>query len=249
MIYIHPQAEPFYIAGGSSKKAVLLIHGFTASPSEMYPLAETLREKLDCTVSGILLPGHGSHPRFLNRTTWKEWFNAVQGELEYLLGHYEQVYAVGLSMGGLLAIYAGLCMHHLCGVVSINAPIINRFQITNLAPVLQWVCPYFPKPKRQKPYLQGKKRFAYDVYPLKALSSMLELRQLIKKEISKLNVPTLLIQSQQDETVASRSLEWLSERITQAPLAVMRLEKSGHIATMGPEQELLASRIAQFINS
>lgn len=248
MIYIHPLAEPFFMQGESSNKAVLFIHGFTASPSEMHPLAVALREKLDCTVSGVLLPGHGSHPRFLNRTTWRDWFNTVQGELEYLLGNYDQVYAVGLSMGGLLAIYAGICMSQLRGVVSINAPVINRHPITNLAPALQRVCPYLPKPNRHRPYLQGKKRFAYDVYPLKALGSMWELRQLVKKEISQLTVPILLIQSQQDETVDPRSLEWLSERITQAPRAVMRLENSGHIATMGPELELLAGKVVQFIN-
>jgi len=214
----------------------------------MYPLALAIREKMDSTVSGILLPGHGSHPGFLNRTTWQEWFKAVEGELAYLLEHFEQVYAVGLSMGGLLAMRAGICLPQLSGVVSINAPIINRFWVTNLAPVLQRIFLHFPKPKRQRPYLQGKNRFAYHVYPLKALSSMLELQQLVKKEIAKLTVPILLIQSQQDESVHPRSLEWLSERI-KAPQHVMRLEKSGHIATMGPEQELLAGRVVQFINS
>lgn len=215
----------------------------------MYPLAVALRKKLDCTVSGVLLPGHGSHPRFLDRTTWPEWFNTVQGELAYLLEHFEQVYAVGLSMGGLLAIYAGICMPQLSGVVSINAPIINRFRITNWAPGLRRICPYFPKPRRQRSYLQGKPRFAYDVYPLKALASMLDLRQLVKKEITHLTVPILLVQSHQDETVDPRSMEWLSQHIVNAPQDHLWLKNSGHIATMGPEQELLVQKVAQFIQN
>jgi len=250
LIYIHPRAEPFYIQAGSQEKAVLLIHGFTASPSEMYPLAVALQERLDCTVSGVLLPGHGSHPRFLNRTTWRDWYRTVQDELEHLLSHYEQVYAVGLSMGGLLAIHAGLHITQLSGVVSINAPIINRFWAAGLAlaPALQWVLPYFPKPSwpgRSKLL----HRFAYDVYPMRASRSLLELRQLVKKEVSQLTTPILLIQSQKDESVDPRSLEWLAEQITNAPQDTMRLENSGHIATMGPEGELLADKVVQFIQT
>ncbi len=249
MIYIHPQAEPFYIQAGSQEKAVLLIHGFTASPSEMYPLAVALRERLDCTLSGVLLPGHGSHPRFLNRTTWRDWYRTVQDELEHLLSHYEQVYAVGLSMGGLLAIHAGLHIPQLGGVVSINAPIINRFWAAAgmvLAPALQWVFPYFPKPKPAG-RSELPNRFDYSVYPLKALCSMLELRQLVKKEISRLTTPVLVIQSQKDESVDPRSLEWLAQRIVGAPQDTLWLENSGHIATMGPERELLAGKIVEFI--
>jgi carboxylesterase len=215
----------------------------------MYPLAMWLQERLNCTVSGILLPGHGSHPRFLNGTTWKDWFGTVQDELENLLSHYEQVYAVGLSMGGLLAIYASLHCPQLKGIVSINAPVINRFWPAAgmvLAPALQWVLPYFPKPKpagrRELP-----NRFDYSVYPLKALCSMLELRQLVKKEISRLTTPVLVIQSQKDESVDPRSLEWLAQRIVGAPQDTLWLENSGHIATMGPERELLAGKIVEFI--
>lgn len=250
MIYIHPQAEPFYIKARSSAKAVLLIHGFTASPSEMYPLAMSLRERLDCTVSGILLPGHGSHPRFLNRTTWKDWFGSVQDELRFLLNNYKQVYAAGLSMGGLLAIYAGIHIPHLHGVVSINAPIINRHWATSLilAPALQWVLPYFPKPSRPG-RSKMPNRFAYDVYPLKASGSMLGLRQLVKQEVSQLTTPILIIQSHKDESVDPRSLAWLSERISHAPQEIMLLADSGHIATMGPEQGLLADKVVQFIQA
>jgi carboxylesterase len=215
----------------------------------MYPLAALLQERLECTVSGILLPGHGSHPSFLNRTTWKDWFNTVQDEIQYLLSGHDRVDVVGLSMGGLLAIYAGVHIPHLQSIITINAPIINRFRLIALAPLLQWVFPHFPKPKQKRAYLQGKDRFAYKVYPLKALSSMLKLRKIVKAEIAQLTTPILIIQAQQDESVDPRSLEWLSQHIKNAPQDVMRLERSEHIATMGPELAILTDRVIEFLQA
>ena len=84
-------------------------------------------------------------------------------------------------------------------------------------------------------------RFDYSVYPLKALCSMLELRQLVKRKY-RLTTPVLVIQSQKDESVDPRSLEWLAQRIVGAPQDTLWLENSGHIATMGPERELLAGK-------
>jgi carboxylesterase len=214
----------------------------------MYPLAALLHERLDCTVSGILLPGHGSHPRFLNRTAWTDWFNTVQDEIQYLHSSHDRVDVVGLSMGGLLAIYAGVHIPYLQSIITINAPIISRFRLIVLAHLLQWVFPHFPKPKQTRAYLQGKDRFAYKVYPLKALSSMLKLRELVKGEIAQLTTPILIIQSQQDESVDPRSLDWLTQHIINAP-QVMRLERSEHIATMGPELGVLADRIIEFMQA
>lgn len=249
MIHIHPRAEPFYIAGQAGK-AVLFIHGFTASPSEVYPVARLINENLNCTVSGILLPGHGSHPRLLNRTTWQNWYQAVEDELQHLLKTHEEVYAVGLSMGGLLAIYAGLHIPELTGIVSINAPIFNRtpWKIA-LASALQWVCPYVRKPNRNRTAeLRSLGRYAYEVYPIKAMRSLLNLRKLVMQEIPDLKTPLLLIQSRNDESVDPRSVNWIGKHIKQAIVETIFLEHSGHVATMGTEKDIIADNLINFIN-
>ncbi|HZK86725.1 MAG TPA: hypothetical protein VFC40_02020, partial [Syntrophomonas sp.] len=49
MSEVHPPAKPFFLAG-SSGQALLLLHGFTASPSEIRPLAELIN-----TINGCCL--------------------------------------------------------------------------------------------------------------------------------------------------------------------------------------------------
>ena len=107
MIYIHDQAEPFFLQGNKDM-ALLFLHGFTASPSEVRTVAEKIHAASGYTVSGPLLPGHGSHPSFLNATGYSDWYRTVEDELSFLQQHYANVYVAGLSMGGLLAVYAGL---------------------------------------------------------------------------------------------------------------------------------------------
>lgn len=245
---IHLQAQPFYI-GGSSDMAILFIHGLTASPSEMLPLARMLQARLDCTVRGVLLPGHGSTPADLNRTTWHDWYARAADELTGLLEKYKAVYVVGLSMGGLLSIYSGLHAAGVKGVVSINAPLYNRSPwVTALAPVLQWACPYFPKRNRvRSEQLELMGRYAYKVYPVRALRSMMDLRRRVMKELPELTAPLLVVQSQDDESVDPRSAVWLAENAVNARVTTMELHRSGHVATMGPELETIAEKISDFI--
>ena len=54
--------EDFFVQGNST--GILLIHGFTATTTEVRLLAENLHH-VGFTVAGPLLPGHGTHPEDL----------------------------------------------------------------------------------------------------------------------------------------------------------------------------------------
>ena len=74
------------------------MHRFTASPSELLPTAEILHAISDCTVSAILLPGHGTTPADLNATGWADGTGGRVGGKK-LLSEYQHVFVAGLSMG------------------------------------------------------------------------------------------------------------------------------------------------------
>lgn len=248
MIYVHPQAKPFFLAG-NKENALLFLHGFTASPSEVLPVARILHNKGGLTVSGILLPGHGSHPRFLNRTTWHDWYRAVEEEAAYLLAHYGNVYIAGLSMGGLLALHAGTSLKGLKGVIAVNTPIYNHYPLlTLLSPLIQLVKPYFPKKQDQKTTaLAAKGRFAYSCNPVKAFRSMQSLRNLVMRELREIEIPVLAVQSVHDEAVKIKSLDFITKAPEKAEVKGIKIYNSGHIATM-EEPEIIAEEILKFID-
>lgn len=248
MADIHPQARPFLLTGDSDT-AVLFIHGLTASPSEIYPTALLLHEISGHTLSGLLLPGHGSSPEVMNQSSWEQWFAAVEKAIHALQSDYKKVWVAGLSMGGLLALHAGVNCPGLSGIISINAPVFvkNPF-FKRMAPLLQIFRPYWPKSNMALILqLQKQGRFAYDCTPVRAFRSMMRLRDIVLDEIDELTMPLLLMQSGQDETVKTGSVIYLAEKARNTRLKVVELHNSRHIATMGPEKQLIVQEMAAFI--
>lgn len=248
MADIHPQAQPFLLSG-SNDTAVLFIHGFTASPSEVYPTALLLHEMNGCTINGLLLPGHGSRLEDMNRNSWKDWYGAVESAIRVLQADYRNVWVAGLSMGGLLAIHAGVNCRGLSGAISINAPVFIRVPLFKyLAPLLQICKPYLPKGNMAViRELQEQGRFAYDCTPVRAFRSMLKLRDTVVGEIDRLTVPLLLMQSGHDESVKTTSARYLAQKTCKAETRIVDLPGSRHVATMGPEKQLIAREMAAFI--
>jgi carboxylesterase len=246
MSNIYPQAQPFFLRG-SQETALLFIHGFTASPSELYPTAQLIHELNGCTLSAPLLPGHGSSPQFLNRSNWEDWYNTIKKELNFLMENHDRVFVGGLSMGGLLALYAGSRINGLKGAISINAPIFNRSPLlTAASPLIGRIRPYYPKkdgPNQRRLKQEG--RFAYNVIPVRAFQSLMNLRNTVMEEVDGINLPVLLIQSLQDKSVHPRSVYYLQEKIKNTEL--VELHSSDHVATMGSEKEKIAQAIVDFI--
>ncbi|MBS1245743.1 MAG: uncharacterized protein H6R36_398 [Chloroflexi bacterium] len=71
----HLEGDTFFWEGGPV--GVLLIHGYTATTAEVRLLGRFLHER-GYTVSGPLLPGHGTTPQAMNRCRWQDWTGAVE---------------------------------------------------------------------------------------------------------------------------------------------------------------------------
>lgn len=250
MSKIHPQAESFLLTGSDSV-ACLFIHGFTASPSEIYPVARKIHQITGCTVSGPLLPGHGISPEAMDQIGWEDWWDRVAQEISYLQRSHVQVYVAGLSMGGLLALYAGSLENSLEGIIAINTPIFtNSPVLLTLAPLIRLVRPYHPK--KDDPLtreLESQGRFAYPVMPIKALISMQRLRKMVVQQLPNLELPVLIFQSQGDDKVHPRSAQYIRDKAQGSQVRIIELYNSGHIATMSHDQQLIAQEIAAFMEA
>jgi carboxylesterase len=227
--------------------AILFIHGFGASPSEVYPVAAAIHEAEGYTVKGPLLPGHGTLPEDLNNTNWMDWYETVKREVGNLQQGYDKVILVGLSMGGLLALHAGCRLKGICAVVAINAPIFNKQPlITLMAPVIQYIKPYYPKKMDEtRARLEEQGRFAYKVTPVRAFRSMMRLRRIVMGELDRLDAPLLVIQSLQDQSVKVESADYIINHAINSKATLLKLSHSGHIATMGPEKDKIVQAIIE----
>lgn len=237
---------PFYYPGNGT--GCLLIHGFTGSPSEMRPLGDALKPK-GWTVSGIRLSGHGTTPEDMALTGWEDWLRDAETGALHLREQCERVIAVGLSMGGLLALnLAGRGL--VDGVVSMNAPIMLRDWRVKFAPLYQPLKKYVAKPPKSEEITRSEQaldRFVYGRVPVSALASLNRGIRQTRRRLKDITCPVLLMQSITDETVQPESVELIASRINQSKPPIIYWEKSGHILTLGPEREEIAAEVVHFV--
>src|SRR3972149_1718691 len=103
MSQIIPTAEPFFFPGDPSKPACLLIHGFTGAPKEMRWMGEYLNQQ-GYTCLGVRLAGHATNPEDMIRSRYTDWIDSVEDGYHLLRGLRDNIFLIGLSMGGDLAL-------------------------------------------------------------------------------------------------------------------------------------------------
>ena len=93
------KSVPAFKLSSNSDEAFLLVHGYSSSKGEMVELAYYFSEEgYDCFC--IDLRGHGENENFLDVNV----LNDVEGVARELKKRYEKVYAIGHSLGALLAL-------------------------------------------------------------------------------------------------------------------------------------------------
>ncbi len=96
-------------ANGGTKAGVLLLHGLTDSPYSLRNLGRSLHEQ-GAHVVGLRVPGHGTVPSALTRTTWQDMAGAVTLAVRHLRKETgdRPLYVIGYSNGGALAVHYAL---------------------------------------------------------------------------------------------------------------------------------------------
>lgn len=248
MAVVHRQAMPFHWEGDRNV-ICLLLHGFTGSPSEMRVLGEYLREK-GFGVACPLLPGHGTSPEEMYSTNWHDWYGAVEREFLRLQkdNPAKEVIPVGLSMGGLLALHLAFRQKP-PGVVSLAAPFFVAQRKAYLSPLLQLIHDYEKKnlSSQEKEKRDAEGQFYYDRTPVRCVSSLLKLIRTVKREISQIRIPVLVIHSRDDRTADPRSAGYLVDKAGSSKKDILWLERSGHVITTGQERQEVFTAIEGFI--
>ncbi|RLD01706.1 MAG: hypothetical protein DRI46_03105 [Chloroflexi bacterium] len=241
--------EPFYFPGNET--GCLLIHGFTGAPTEMRPLGEFLAEK-GFSVLGIRLAGHGTRIEDMNRVTWQDWSNSVLDGWHLLQPNTSRVFIIGLSMGGVLALYHASFLP-VAGVISLSAPYeMEPDPRLKILPLYAKIIPYTSKEKSdwQDPHA-NEDHFSYEKYPTKALIQLIHLLAAMRASLSAITVPALLVHSKKDIGVPYHNLEKIARELGTPDENVQKLllENSGHVVTRDLDKSLVFQTAHQFIQN
>lgn len=244
MVQVTPGCEAWSADGGDV--GVLVLHGFTGNPSSVRPLAEALADR-GFAVEMPRLPGHGTHWQALQKATWHDWVREVVAAFERLRARTDRQVAVGLSMGGAMALYlAERRGEDLAGVTLINPFVHSGDPRLKVLPLLKWVLPGVPGVGNDiaKP---GADEKPYPKVPLKALASLVAFQRRVRAELGSVTVPTLVFTSRQDHTVDPGNSQMIVEGIASSDVEHVWLERSYHVATLDFEADEILERTAAFV--
>ncbi len=185
---------PFMLCPPGAKTAALLVHGFTATPWEMRPLAEFLADAGIASLA-IRLPGHGTTPEDLNGRRWEEWLSAVDEGFQILGKDFQSIYGMGMSTGCLLLLVMAK-VRETHGLVLFSPYLRVLHRLAPYAGWLRWIRPYHEKPLEDELHMRYYKR-----RPVSGIHQINRLLKQVRNQLPRVNCPVLAFNGEGDETV------------------------------------------------
>jgi carboxylesterase len=238
----HLPGEAFFWSGGST--GVLLSHGYTATTAEVRLLAQHLHEQ-GYTVSGPLLPGHGTTPDTLNRSRWRDWTQAMAKAYQHIASQCERVFVGGESMGALLALYLASEQPEVAGILA-YAPALGVSRLTTLKARL--VGPFVRNvPKRTLHYDANGQWQGYTVNSIPAFLQLIHFQREVRSRLPAIRQPLLIVQGRLDTAIDLRGVDMLYREIGSTVKELHWLEHSGHLVILDHEAEQVIALTLRFI--
>lgn len=219
----HPREKGENLFVNQDKIAVLLIHGLTSTPKSLENIAQFFVAQ-GFTVKNICLPGHKTHIQNLEGLSFNKLRQAVWQAVEDLIELDKEIYIIGHSLGGNLAIDACTKFSDkIKGGILVGTPFKFKRErlIKFLIPLyLTFRGNYYLKPWKKKDIKNKKavsiynKDGGYNFLPLKQiLQLMLFAKLYTRQQVKKLKLPLLLIHSRHDQVASPRSAKLMYKQI------------------------------------
>jgi carboxylesterase len=243
---IHPEAEPYAADGGPV--GAVLCHGLTGMPGSLRAWAEGLADA-GLTVRVPRLPGHGTHWRDANATSWQDWYDELERSFDEVRARCERTFVMGLSMGGTLVLrLAEQRGDDVAGVVVVNPSLFTLRKDAKLLPVVRFFLPSFP-PVGNDIKKPGVVEPAYDRLPVKAAHQLSRLWKLTNADLGRLTQPLLVLTSRDDHVVEPVNSERLMAGAASTDKRQVVLEDSYHVATMDHDLPTIVTESLGFVRA
>jgi carboxylesterase len=243
----------------SQLEPCLLVHGLTASPGQVVPQKEAL-EDAGYRVVCPTLHGHATRIEDLDAYKWEDWYSQLSRELDALRttddGRRTTINYIGMSWGALLGLKLAIDRPNLIRrMVCIGTPLLLYRWMLALLPILtysplRWLIKSWPKdfaravrdPEGREVYRAA----GYDCFPMSAVQQVVRLQRTVRPNLSRVKLPMLILHGRHDQTAPPAGAELLKQSAG-GPAELIWCERSGHVATLDYDRDLINARIVQFL--
>ncbi len=233
---------------------VVFLHGFLGSPNQFASLAQYVYD-LGYASAAPLLPGHGGTARDFAKSSRWQWVDCVHESVHRYADLYPNVFLVGHSMGGLLAICESTCNKaHVKGLILMNTAVKIHLKSR---PSLYGANNFFsrhPIYNRIDRYYKENNSVQVEHLPqtlgwMPRVMDLVGLSRQAVRVLPQVKVPVLITQSRKDEAVLWRSAEMIANGLINCPYRkLVYLQRSWHSYYFKREQQQLQDEIKCFLD-
>lgn len=239
----HLDGEAFFWQGGPT--GILLIHGFTATTTEVRLLGNYLHEH-GYTVSGPLLPGHGTTPEEMNSCRWQEWVAAAEAAYRQLASRCERLIIGGESMGAVISLYLASEHPEATGILAYAPAILVPPSRMKMARLLSHFVAFRKKPLGPPTAVDPRWK-GYGVNPLHAVLQLDQLQRETRKRLRCIHQPLLVVQGRLDQTIDPHAGDIICREVSSELKEFVWLENSTHCVILDCEWDRAAALTLRFI--
>jgi carboxylesterase len=173
---------------------------------------------------------------------------SVEDGFDYLKCFCDQVYLMGLSLGGVLAL-SSTARLPAQGVIAMSAPFaLPPDPRVRFLRVLYRFQPSMPKGPAdwQDPDL-ARDHIDYPEYPTKGFVELMDLLSVMRGSLAAIHQPALLIHSRTDQSVNPENAQKIYDHLGSQDKEILWLEKSGHVVTRDISRQQVFEAAEAFI--
>ena len=232
--------------GAANGAAALCLHGLTATPFEVRPIAEALVAR-GIRARGPVGAGHEGGPRLLAATPRRDWLARARREFLALRADHDRVFLVGVSMGGLLSLRLA-ATESVDALVVIGTPLAFRPPIPQLLPFVRRIMRFRKKNGSdiQDPVARATHP-SLAAMPMDSVAELIALQAEVIPDLGRIEAPILVAHGKLDRTARPRDAVRIHAEVSSREKELFLLERSGHIATVDYDGPALARAAADFL--
>jgi carboxylesterase len=231
---------------GDGPVGALLVHGFTGSPQGLRGIGSFLAER-GIAVAGIRLPGHGTTWEDCNLTSSVDWVEAVERGYDLVSEGRDEVFIVGLSFGGALALdLAARRPDDVAGLVCLATFLQTKDPRSHLAPLIKRLTPSVAGVGNDIADPAGRE-IAYERFPTVAGASMLSFVKRVRTRLGQVRCPLLVMHGRNDHTAFPGTANMIVDGVSSQDKQLIWCERSYHVITLDYDRDLVFEKTFGFI--
>lgn len=222
---------------------ILVCHGFVGTPQSVRAICEQFSAQ-GYSVLAPRLKGHGTHYTDLERCTGDDWFQSLEQAYLQLATYCTDIYVVGQSMGGTLALQLISKYSVIRGLILINAAL----SVPTLTEMVKTATSRYVPAEKPDIKAADVEEITYDKIPIAAIRQLHHVIDRTVPILSQVRCPILAITSTIDHVVPPENSATILRAVASEVKKSVMLHNSYHVATLDHDQAVIVQETDHFIS-